>query len=285
MSIWDQYQARSDVRGTTRRNAHIIRELQSIDRHLPDNLSYCEVDLYDGMHSYNIESEVMDEYRQHRNVAIVNSDNLNEKMIFGMPGEDIECGSIVLWMDQHWLVTERDANTTLYTRCRLLQCNYLLKWIDDNNEIRTQWIAVEDGTKYLTGEYEDRNFIVTRGDSRIAITIGRNPYSAKLDRQMRFLIDDPLSEHMLAYALTKPLKFSGVYNDRGVFKFVLQEVVTTDDDNQELRIADYYKHFPRYPEAYVDEAIVGQAVIGSGNGGGTSIRPHDTDSFGRRNWL
>lgn len=75
--------------------------------------------------------------------------------------------------------------------------------------------------------------------------MGRNEYSVKLDRQSRFLIDDPLSEHKLAYLLTKPLKFSGVYNGEGVFKFVLQEVVTTDNDNQDLCIADYYKHFPK----------------------------------------
>ena len=101
----------------------------------------------------------------------------------------------------------------------------------------------------LTGEYEDRNFIATRGDSRIAITIARNEFTAKLDRQDRFLIDDMESKHMLAYTLSKPLKFAGVYGENGVYKFVMQEVNTTDDDNQELGIADYYKHFKRKPDA------------------------------------
>ena len=93
----------------------------------------------------------------------------------------------------------------------------------------------------LTGELEDRDFIITRGDSRIAIIIGRNEETAILDRIDRFLVDDPLSSHMLAYALTKPLKLS-TYTDadgniNGVLGFVLQEVNTTDDDNTELRIA------------------------------------------------
>lgn len=52
---------------------------------------------------------------------------------------------------------------------------------------------------------------------------------------------------MLAYLLTKPLKMGWTYNERGVFKFVMQEVQTTDDDNVELGIADYYKHFPKTP--------------------------------------
>ena len=119
-------------------------------------------------------------------------------------------------------------------------------------------------TKYLTGELEDRNFILTRGDSRIAITMARNQYSVKLDRQNRFLIDDLDSNHMIAYALTKPLKFSGVYNGEGVFKFVLQEVATTDDDNQELGIADYYKHFPKPSNVEI---------------------PPDGGGSGRRQWL
>jgi hypothetical protein len=57
-------------------------------------------------------------------------------------------------------------------------------------------------------------------------------------------VDDPDSGFLLAYQLTKPLKISGIYNGNGIYKFVLQEVTGTKDDNQELRIADYYKHFP-----------------------------------------
>ena len=96
----------------------------------------------------------------------------------------------------------------------------------------------------LTGEYEDRHFIVTRGDSRISVQLARNAETVKLGRDNRFLIDDEDSPHQLAYALTKPLKI-GSYQKKGCFKFVLQEVVVTDDDNVELRIADYYKHFPK----------------------------------------
>lgn len=99
----------------------------------------------------------------------------------------------------------------------------------------------------LTGEYEDRNFIVTRGDSRISLTIAKNKDTVKFGRESRFLIDDPDSSEKLAYLLTKPLKVGWVYGDKGVYCFVLQEVVSTDDDNHELCIADYYKHFPKEP--------------------------------------
>lgn len=96
----------------------------------------------------------------------------------------------------------------------------------------------------LTGELEDRIFATTRGDSRIAMTITKNEHTVKFNRENRFLIDDPDSEHKLAYILSKPLKLGRAYNGKGAFKFVLQEVTATEYDNHELGIADYYNYFP-----------------------------------------
>lgn len=107
----------------------------------------------------------------------------------------------------------------------------------------------------LTGELEDRQFIVTRGDSRIAITIAKNSHTVKLGRRHRFLVDDDDDMEKMAFALTKPLKFAGVYGGKGVYKFVLQEVNTTDDDNQELGIADYYQHFTHETDANGDPIV------------------------------
>lgn len=229
MDIWNSYKDRISVGGKTKREALLKRETRMLKSKFPEGLSFHSV-LVD-----NVE----------RNAEIINSDNLNTKFIISMPGEDIDCGSIVEWMDNHWLVTEKDANTEIYAKAKMLQCNFLLKWVNDKDEIQEQWCIIEDGTKYLTGEYEDRNFIVTRGDSRIAMTISKNEETIKFNRESRFLIDDPDSGEQIAYALTKPLKVGRVYNGKGVYAFVLQETMTTDDDNQELGIADFYKHFSR----------------------------------------
>lgn len=123
----------------------------------------------------------------------------------------------------------------------------------------------------LTGEYEDRNFVVTRGDSRIAMTIARNEQTIKFNRECRFLIDDPESDHKLAYLLTKPLKLGATFNGEGVFKFVLQEVTATGDDNHELGVADYYKHFPKIP-------------VNGGNGS-TGTDDNVSEETGKKVWL
>lgn len=126
----------------------------------------------------------------------------------------------------------------------------------------------------LTGEYEDRNFVITRGDSRIAITIGRNEYTSKLKRTNRFLIDDAMSQDVLAYSLTKPLKVGHVYNDSGVFIFVLQEVTTTCYDNIDLRIADYYLHFPE-----------ADGAPQYGESDGTTDHDIGEDSYRKERWI
>jgi len=268
VSVWDTYEERLRVRGGTKRGAVLNREVRTIQKRLPDNLSYQTALIYDLEHGYNIDST----FAANRNVAIINSDNLNEKTIISMPGEDIVHGSLVHWMGNYWLVTERDANTTVYTKAKMIQCNHLLKWVSADDVIIEQWCIVEDGTKYLTGEYEDRNFVVTRGDSRIAMTLARNKETVRLNRNNRFLIDDTESPIKLAYALTKPLKLGGSFNNKGVFKFVLQEVNTTDYDNLELQIADYYKHFSKTPDSSPD--------IES-----TSGNEDQSDNTGKKRWL
>ena len=86
--------------------------------------------------------------------------------------------------------------------------------------------------------------LLTIGDARIALTIGKDSDTIELSRGMRFLIDDSDSDDVLAYQITKPNKLFNIYDDKGVFRFILNEVQLTKDDNKELRIADYYNWKP-----------------------------------------
>ena len=260
MSVWSAYENRIASNGRSKRDAILRRELHMLSTKLSDGLSYHSVEI-DGMHQ--------------EGVAITNTDNFNEKTIYSLGKDAVKGGELVSWMDNHWLVVECDANNEIYTKAKMKQCNHLLKWVDVDGEIHQQWCIIEDGTKYLIGEYEDRNFVVTRGDSRIAMTIGKSKDTAKFCRESRFLIDDPESQTKLSYLLTKPLKIGLVYNSDGVYSFVLQEVVSTDDDNHELGIADYYKYFPK--ESSQDTNIQDNTSI---------VDPDkNVDKDGRQVWL
>ena len=277
--IWDTYANRITVRGKSVREDNLEREKLRIRYLIEDSLSYHSVCVYEkSIIDTNEKDEEINVIKQ--DVAIINSDNLDEKYLYTLPDETIYPGDLVQWMDNYWIVTEKDANVEIYTRAKLKQCNYILKWvemIDDVPTIMEQWCYVEDGTKYMTGELEDRHFIVTRGDARIAITIGRNPHTAKFNRKSRFLVDDPMSEYMLSFDLSKPLKAGHTYNDRGIYQFVLSESNSSVLDNMELGIADYYAFFPKENE---DSNLVGEAIVGS-----AVVTSHPSVAEERKVWL
>ena len=229
MNPWNTYRSRINARGITKRDSVLQRERAFLSAKLPTSLSY---------HQLTVNGAI-------RSMAVINSDNLNLKTLCTMPGEDLPHGGLVEWMGNHWLITERDANNELYTKGTMKQCNYLLRWIAEDDTVVERWCVIEDGTKYLTGEYGDNDFIVVRGDSRISLTLAKDEYSIQLNRNNRFLIDDYDSKNVLAYRLTKPFKLGGSYNGEGVLNFVLTECNTEDSDNIELHIANYYDHFPK----------------------------------------
>ena len=229
MGVWDIYSARVGGKGINSRAASLIRERQLLRTKLPYSLSYHQAEI-DGVP---------------RELAIINSDNLDQKTIISMPGETLPHGGLVDWMDNKWLITEVDANNELYTKGIMLQCNYLLRWIGYDGSIVERWCVVEDGTRYLVGEASGDDYVITTGDFRVSLTIARDAYTLRMRRGDRFLINDYDSPDVIAYRLTKPFKIGQNHGGTGVFTFILKECNTEDSDNIPLRIANYYDHFPR----------------------------------------
>ena len=255
MSVWSSYDSRLAVRGATKRDVILNREKEYLRRKLPASLSY---------HKATVNDVVQE-------LAIINSDNLHQKTVCSMPGENIISGSLVEWCNRHWLITDVDPNNEVYTRGTMEECNHVLRWIAADGNIIERWCVVNDGTKYLAGEtissYNENG--MSLGDTRISVSLARDEYTVQLTRDQRFLIDDEESNSVLAYRLTKPYKIGGVYNNEGVMSFVMTEVNTEDDDNFELRIADYYTHFPR-PGVSDEQPVETEKPL---------------TATGRRNWL
>lgn len=181
-----------------------------------------------------------------KSLAIINTDDFDKKTICSVPGDEIIGGSLVLWQETYWLVTEIDANNELYAKASMERCNHRLRWISSDGRIIERWSIVSDGTKYMIGETTGvSGNSMTLGDTRIAVAVARDAETVKLNRSYRFLIDDEDSNSVLAYRLSKPFKIGGVHNGHGVMHFIMSECNSEDDDNFDLRIADYYKHFPR----------------------------------------
>lgn len=230
MNPWRLYDEKMRSGGHYGRDAVLRREQQFIRDKLPKRLSYKDGVVINGTP---------------QNIAIIDSDDFSIKTICSLPGEDIPNGGLVEWAGGYWLITEKNADTEVYSKGTMQQCNHLLRWVDSDGEIIERWCIVSDGTKYLVGEWGDNDNIVTRGDMRVSLIIARDRYTVKLNRENRFLIDDGASPNVIAYRLTKPFKMHGGFSKNGVLAFVLSECNTEDTDNMDLRIANYYKFFPR----------------------------------------
>lgn len=131
MNPWGVYNSRMNATGATRRAAELQRTVRSMSNGMRSSLAFQNM-IIDG---------------EPRGISVIDSDNLNQKTICSLPGEDISPGGTVEWMGEHWLITQRDANNEVYTKATMQQCNYLLKWVSPEHHIIERWCIVEDGTK------------------------------------------------------------------------------------------------------------------------------------------
>lgn len=226
MSALSQYHARMSSAGETRRDARIHRTQDTIIRRIFSSPS---------SHSVLINGH-------EQTIAVRHQSEMHIKRICALPGEHLVHGGLVEFADNVWLITEVDVDNEVYERGLMQRCNHKLKWINRRGDLIEKWCIVEDGTKYLIGEKV--NQLMSIGDARIAVTIGKDEDTDELDRGMRFLIDDPDSPHPLAYQITKPNRFFNLYNGKGIYRYILNEVNLTADDDTELRIADFLNWKP-----------------------------------------
>ena len=222
--VWDNYSERLQTSNNKARSQSQLFNREFYSRHIPNSLAYKEVRI----NGFRTE------------IAVIDSTEMSVKKIYSMPGKTLEHGGLVQWENSIWLITEVDKHAEIYTKGKMTRCNYLLKWIDrsDDNAIQKEcWCVVTD-TSALLGEEQKQ--MMTVGDARTTLTIPKNDDTRKFTRGMRFIIDDPDTDKPLAYEITKPIRLHNVYDKKGVYKFLLHEVNTTDQDNLDLLIADYY---------------------------------------------
>lgn len=230
MSGWSIYESRMRSVGETRRERRLNTAREILRRKAMDSPA-CHLVTVNGYEQY---------------VTITHKQDLSIKRICALPGETLPHGGLVTFADHTWLITELDADNELYERGLMQQCNYQLRWISKDGELREKWCIVEDGTKYLIGERAKE--FMSIGEARIAVTIAKDEETVELERGMRFLIDDgdTSGSNVLAYRITKPNRLFNVYNGEGIFRYILTECNLTEHDNIELRVADYYNWKPQH---------------------------------------
>lgn len=263
MSSWQTYRARLEVWGRTKRERKLRQMQEYLSSKSRDSLSG---------HTVEINGVAQD-------VIILNQrEDMSSKKICSMPGEILVHGGLVDFANSKWLITEIDANDELYSSAIMKRCNHLLRWINRDGKIVEKWCIAEDGTKYLIGE--KTSDLMAIGDARIAITVGKDSDTIEIGRGKRFLVDDEDSGEVLAYQVTKSNRLFNVYNGEGVFRYILNEVNMTDNDNKTLRIADYYNWKPYVKTDYEheDADIPIETIV-------ESAKNQDPPDDGKKVWL
>ena len=250
MSVWDAYKDRLDQVGISKHNMLVSMTKEKLSRQMLDSPSCREVVVNGKKQFISITHHAEDGY----------------KKIASLPGQKLRHGGLVDFANGKWLITQVDPDEEFYQKGVMRQCNHILRWISPTTgQIQEKWCVVEDGTKYLIGE-RTKEFL-TIGDGRMAVTIAKDRDTVELCRGLRFLIDDEDSDFVTAYQITKSNKLFNVFHGEGVFRFILNEVQLTDNDNTDLRIADYYdrmkdgtaaKLCPVFPDYYIDKEMSGE---------------------------
>lgn len=263
MSVWDAYIKRISQAGN-RRDVLVEQTKNEIGRMSCDSPSCHYVEI-DGVG---------------QNVLITRRQATNEKRICSFPGEHLVHGGIVDFAKAKWLVTELDADNEIYDRGLMMRCNHRLRWIGSDGNLKEKWCIIEDGTKYLIGE--NAKEMMTIGDARIALTIAKDDDTNELRRGARFLIDDADTDKPLAYQITKSNKLFNVYDGKGVFRFILNEVQLTADDNAKLRIADYTSWELRKPkdgDRSDSSLTIGEIVEAA------TVKANETPDDNKKGWI
>lgn len=75
-------------------------------------------------------------------IILTNKDKEHQKIMFLNVANNIPivAGDIVNWGDEKWIIFQKEKKVNgTYQTFLILQCNYLLKWIDAQGHLRQSW--------------------------------------------------------------------------------------------------------------------------------------------------
>lgn len=173
-----------------------------------------------------------------RLIVAKHKSELTQKDVIAYPGEDIGIGDIVECYGAHWLVTQKDPNTDIFSRGLMELCSTTLRWQNPQTlEIVERWVYVKN--PYSTNIRESSTLTTLNGKYEVYITKDDETLAVAPDK--RFIMG-MAGGKPLAYKLTFPDIHAETFDGQGqgiiVWNLVSDEDIRPED-NLELMIADY----------------------------------------------
>lgn len=210
----DRYAARMNLNGETHRDKIKERTIRNLKRKACKSLS-CKDVLINGVESKLIINSGTQKYY---------------KEFETLPGKDINIGDYVQWANSYWIVETCNSDNEIYKDGKMNQCNYLLKWQNDNGDIIERWSFIQSASKYNDGT--DGNNIITIGSDQLSVMIPVDEESLSLNKKdgIKFFIDNNKIKPTV-YELTGTGNVINTFNCHGVTSWIVKECVYSPTEN------------------------------------------------------
>ena len=181
----------------------------------------------------------------------------------------IECGDYLEYEGIVWLCLNSYSFHKLYCRATFMSCNWKIYWINENGELKSQYVIDQNSTQYNSGE--TNNSTMTLGSAQHMLKMQCNDDTILLDSPMRFAIDKNIK---------KPTCYKVTQNDNTAYNYgkglccitvtetplntKVDKLVTLDDGTQ-VWICDYVEVTPLPPTPSKPDETTDLRCVISGN--------------------
>lgn len=163
----------------------------------------------------------------------------------------IECGDYLEYEGMVWLCLNSYSFHKLYCRATFMSCDWKIYWINENGELKSQYVIDQNSTQYNSGE--TGNSTMTLGSAQHMLKMQCNDDTVLLDSPMRFAIDKNIK---------KPTCYKVTQNDNTAYNYgkglccvtVTETPLNTEsdklitlDDGTQVWICDYVEVSPLPP--------------------------------------
>ncbi len=199
----------------------------------------------------------------------------------------IECGDYLEYDNMIWLCLNSYSFHKLYCRATFMSCDWKIYWIDENGELKSQYVVDQNSTQYNSGE--TGNSTMTLGSAQHMLKMQCNKNTILLDSPMRFAIDKNIK---------KPTCYKVTQNDNSAYNYgkglccvTVTETqfnsetdkLVTLDNGENVWICNYVEHpLPPSP-SNPDETTDLTAVISGNTNLRNSYRRTYTVTFTNKN--
>ncbi len=120
----------------------------------------------------------------------------------------MECGDYLEYDNMIWLCLNSYSFHKLYCRATFMSCDWKIYWIDENGELKSQYVVDQNSTQYNSGE--TGNSTMTLGSAQHMLKMQCNENTILLDSPMRFAIDKNIK---------KPTCYKVTQNDNSAYNY------------------------------------------------------------------